>query len=120
MAYGIKFYRKEVKENYFKSQDIDFLENRKNIIPFSVEKKEQLKEMLIYNGFKITRDLGGAILFELPDNEHLSVLLTNRYAFFAATGENSLMEQMAFLNFMKDEKLANFDTLKREWLDNFN
>lgn len=114
MSYDVHLYREEVKENYEKNNSDNFFEDENNLLAFSPDKKEEIKERLLNYDYVIDSEKDGHISFSHADDDSQSVLLTNHAVYFSTTGDIFDITMTAS-EFTDDGYLAKYDPQNGCW-----
>lgn len=114
MSYNVQLYRKEVKEKQLASGSDVFFENEKNLIPFTEEQFETLKERLQDYGYSIEKE-GKDIHFNFEADDSINVLLTKHGLYFSASGEGIFEIGMTASEFTDTDEFAKYDPQEGGW-----
>ncbi len=116
MSYSISIYRKEVKEAEQQFEGEDFFGNENNLLSFTEEQYQQLKERLLRYNYKISREYGKQITLENSE-EKTSALLTGRGLYFNASGEGIFEISMTSSEFTDNGSFVKYDPQNGGWED---
>ena len=86
-----------------------------NILPFTLEQKDYLKNRLLKYSYFIENEKGDNILFGFEDDKSVSALLTNNCLSFSATGEGIFEISMTSSEFTDNEEFKKFDPQNGGW-----
>ncbi len=114
MSYHVELYRKEVKAKQLASGDEGFFENENNLLPFTDEQFESLKERLQDYGYSIQKE-GKEIQLGFEADESISVLLTRSGLYFSASGEGIFEIGMTASEFTDTDEFAKYDPQEGGW-----
>lgn len=93
MSYNISLYRIETKENEEKSKDEFFFEKEKNLVPFTEEQFDELKEKLRQYDYELSNQDDFGLHFGHQDEDFGTALLTKEALYFTASfNVNSIFE----------------------------
>ncbi|MDR1451600.1 MAG: hypothetical protein LBI57_04620 [Helicobacteraceae bacterium] len=113
MSYTVSIFRKEAKQAEEQSRNKDFFENDMNILPFSAEQRNKLKERLLRYEYKIASQSPKRITFE---NGAKTALLTDRGLYFSASMGDGIFEiSMTASEFTDDKDFAKYDPQAGGW-----
>ena len=116
MSYSIYLFRKEVKDKQLQSTDEDFFESETNLVPFSKDQKDYLKNRLLKYKYILWRETSdGYIHFDFADDDSISVLLTNCGLYFWSTGEGIFEISMTASEFTDTGEFLKFDPQDGGW-----
>lgn len=108
-------YDVNVRRLHKKNPSLDFFELYENITPFKKDKKEELKRKLLEFGYIIHEEINGMISLKLENDNHQSVLLTNRTLRFSTTGDIFEMSKTVS-KFVDDKFLAIYNPQTASWV----
>lgn len=117
MSYDISLYRTETKVKEENSNDDDFFENEENLVRFTEQQFQELKERLLSYQYDFTGEDNHGLHFNHPDEDFGQVLLTEKALYFTASwNENSIFEVgMVSSEFTDNGEYAKYDFQRGEW-----
>jgi hypothetical protein len=117
MSYDIALYSIETKEKEEKSNDPNFFDEKNQLIPFTEQQLEELKERLIDYDYELSGEDEFGFHFEHDDEDFVTVLLTKEALYFTASwSENSIFEVgMTASEFTDTGEFAKYDFQNDEW-----
>lgn len=117
MSYDISLYRIETKENEEKSKDENFFENEKNLVPFTAQQFQELKERLLQYDYELSNEDDFGLHFGHQDEDFGTALLTKEALYFTASfNGNSIFEVgMTAFEFTDTGEYAKYDFQNGEW-----
>jgi hypothetical protein len=113
MGYDVSIYRHEVRQAQEQSGSKDFFEDDENILPFSLEQREKLKDRLLRYEYKVESDSPTQTTFE--HEAKASALLTERGLYFSASGEGIFEISMTSSEFTDTGEFAKYDPQNGGW-----
>ncbi|WP_142688168.1 hypothetical protein [Chitinophaga polysaccharea] len=116
MSYDIQLYSTETKAKEQQSGDKNFFDNKDNLVPFSKEQVQQLKERLINYDYILEREDKNGLTFRHAEYG-ISALLTGRGLYFTAGwGEENIFEAgMAASEFTDSGEFEKYDPQNGGW-----
>lgn len=117
MSYDISLYRIETKENEEKSKDETFFEHEKNLVPFTTQQFQEVKERLLQYDYESIKEDDLGLHFAHQDEDFGMALLTKEALYFTASfNENSIFEVgMTASEFTDTGEYAKYDFQNGEW-----
>lgn len=117
MSYDISLYRIETKEKEQNSNDDNFFDKDENIIPFTNQQFQELKERLLLYDYELTKEDNDDLHFSHPDEDFGMALLTTKALYFTASwNENSIFEVgMTASEFTDTGEYAKYDFQNGKW-----
>ncbi|MEH3112392.1 hypothetical protein [Pedobacter terrae] len=117
MSYDISLYKIETKEKEQTSNDDGFFENTENLVPFTAEQFQALKERLLKYGYKLSAEDSYGLHFNHPDEDYGTALLTKGAVYFTAGwNKDSIFEVgMTVSEFTDSGEYAKYDRQNGEW-----
>ena len=117
MSYDISLYRIETKEKEQAADDEDFFDHEENLVPFTEQQFQELKERLLSYNYKVSEEHDYGLYFNHPDEDHATALLTKEAVFFTAGwNEDSIFEiRMTASEFTDTGEYAKYDFQIGEW-----
>lgn len=125
MGFSISVYSLGTKERYqAQNADLNFFESEDNLVPFSAEEIQKLKEHLArrkYNFVQARKLLGSGIPAEEFEHleQNISVLLTATTLSFSATGSNATMDASMDASELKSKLGINPETQEMDYVPYF-
>ena len=116
MSYDVQLYRVETKTSEQQSNDADFFDHEENLVPFTEQQFDYLKERLQKYGYVLHQNEDKEGHFTHPDYT-ITVLLTDRGLYFSAGfGAESIFEAgMTASEFTDTEEFAKYDSQSTGW-----
>ena len=117
MSYDISLFRIETKEKEQKSNDENFFDNKENLVPFTEQQYQELKERLLQYDYEITKEDEYGLNFYHQDEDFGTALLTKGAIYFTASwNENSIFEVgMTASEFTDTGEFAKYDPQNEGW-----
>lgn len=116
MSYDIHLYRKEVKASQLASGNAGFFEEESNLLPFTPEQAQSLKERLSKYGYEPGEERNGHISYTFKDpSQPASALLTKHGLYFSASGEGIFEISMTSSEFTNSGEFAKYDPQNGGW-----
>lgn len=117
MSYDISLYRIETKEKEQTSNDDGFFENTENLVPFTAEQFQALKERLTRYDYKLSAEDSYGLHFNHPNEDYGTALLTKGVVYFqAGWNKDSIFEVgMTVSEFTDSGEYAKYDPQNGEW-----
>ena len=115
MSYDIQLYRKEVKSKYTISSADDFFEKEDNLISFTTEQSEKLKNRLLDYGYVIDKEEKGMFTFSYKNDDGISAMLTKNCLYFSSTGEGIFEISMTASEFTDTGEFSKYDSQSNGW-----
>ncbi len=117
MSYDISLYRIETKEKGQAGREEGFFENTENLVPFTAEQFEALKERLLRYDYKLTADDLYGLHFTHVDEDFGTALLTKGAVYFTAGwNRDSIFEVgMTVSEFTDSGQFAKYDRQTGKW-----
>lgn len=117
MSYDIALYRIETKEKELNSHDEGFFDNEDNLIPFTEQQFQDLKESLLQYGYETTEEGQYELHFYHQDENFATALLTTHALYFRASwDENSIFEVGMTASELTDTgEFAKYDPQNNGW-----
>jgi hypothetical protein len=117
MSYDISLYRIETKEKEEKTNDENFFENEENLVSFTAQQFQELKERLLKYDYELTNEDEFGLHFYHPDEDFGTALLTKKALYFTAFfNETSVFEVgMTASEFTDTGEYAKYDFQIGEW-----
>ncbi|MES2589065.1 MAG: hypothetical protein V4622_08800 [Bacteroidota bacterium] len=114
MSYDIRLFRKEAKEKYYQAKE-DFFEDENNLVNFSEEQKEKLKNRLLTYNYCIENENEFGIHFAFINDESIEAILGKNCLFFSSTGEGVFEISMTSSEFTDSGEFVKFDPQNNSW-----
>jgi len=117
MSYDISLYRIETKEKEESTDDENFFENEENLVAFTEQQFQELKERLLSYGYEFSGENEYGLQFNHQDEDRGTALLTTEALFFRANWtEDSIFEVgMTASEFTDSGAYAKYDFQNGEW-----
>jgi len=117
MSYDISLYRIETKEKEEASDDDNFFEEEENLVAFTDQQVQQLKERLVSYGYVFSEENEYGFQFNHQDEDYGTALLTTEALFFRASWtEDSIFEVgMTASEFTDSGEYAKYDFQTGKW-----
>ncbi|KFC19544.1 hypothetical protein [Chryseobacterium sp. FH1] len=117
MSYDISLYRIETREKEESTDDESFFENEENLVAFTEQQFQELKERLISYGYQLSEENDYGLQFSHDDEDKGTALLTKEALFFRASWtEDSIFEVgMTASEFTDSGEYAKYDFQNGEW-----
>lgn len=117
MSYDISIYRIETKEKEESTDDENFFENEENLVAFSEQQSQELKDRLIIYGYQLAEENDHGLSFIHQDEDYGTALLTREALFFrASSSKDSIFEvRMTASEFTDSGEYAKYDIQNGGW-----
>lgn len=117
MSYNIQIFRIETKEREQKLNSEDFFENDENLVPFTDQQFQELKERLLQYGYHLKKEDEYGLHFNHEDEDYGMVLFTSHGLYFSAGwNHNSIFETgMIASEFTDSGEFAKYDPQNGGW-----
>lgn len=117
MSYNIALYRIETKEKEEKSNDESFFGNEDNLVPFTAQQFQELKERLLQYDYEILKEDDRGLHFRHQEEDYGTALLTKTALYFTANwNEDSIFEVgMTASEFTDNGAYAKYDFQNNGW-----
>lgn len=117
MSYNIQIFRTETREQEQNLNSEDFFDNEENLVAFTDQQFQQLKERLLQYKYYLTREDHYGLHFNHQDEDYGSVLLTpNGLYFNASWSGNSIFETGMMASELTDTgEFAKYDPQNNGW-----
>lgn len=117
MSYRITLYRIETKEKEEKSNDENFFDQEENLVPFTPQQFQELKERMLQYDYEVAEENHLGFHFSHQDEDFGTALLTEKALYFTASfDENSIFEVgMTASEFTDTGEYAKYDFQNGEW-----
>ncbi|ANF52226.1 hypothetical protein A0O34_17630 [Chryseobacterium glaciei] len=117
MSYDISLYRIETKEKEEATDDENFFENEGNLVAFTAQQFQELKERLVSYGYEFSEENEFGLQFNHQEEDYGNALLTKEALFFRASwNDDSIFEVgMTASEFTDSGEYAKYDFQNGEW-----
>ena len=117
MSYDISLYRIETKQKEEVTDDENFFENEENLVAFTEQQFQELKERLLSYGYEFLDENEYGWSFSHQDEDRGTALLTKEALFFRASwSKNSIFEVgMTASEFTDSGEYAKYNFQNGEW-----
>jgi hypothetical protein len=115
MSYDIQLYTTATKKKHLEAADDEFFDNDENLVRFSPEQKEYLKQWLLKYGYNIEKEDNGNVFFNFKDDYSATSLLTDSCLFFSSSGEGIFEISMTASEFTDTGEFEKYDPQNGGW-----
>ncbi len=117
MSYDIALYRIETKANEEKSKDDNFFEMTSNLVAFSQEQFQALKNRLLRYDYKLVKEDDFGLHFNHAEDDFGTALLSQNALYFAVSyNEDAIFEVgMTASEFTDTGEFAKYDFQNGAW-----
>ena len=115
MSYDIQLYTTATKKRHLEAANNEFFDHEENLVSFTPEQKEYLKQRLLKYGYTIEREQNGYIFFTIEDNYSVTSLLTDKALFFSSSDEGIFEISMTASEFTDTEEFEKYDPQNGGW-----
>ena len=117
MSYDISLYRIETKQKEEVTNDENFFENEENLVAFTPQQFQELKERLLSYGYEFSDENEYGLSYSHKDEDYGTALLTKEALFFRASwSKDSIFEVgITASEFTDSGEYAKYDFQNGEW-----
>ena len=116
MSYDISLYKIETREKQQRSNDIDFFDKDENLVPFTEQQLEKLKNRLLKYDYKLIKEDDHGLHFSHVDDFGTALLAKKALYFTANWNKSSIFEiGMTASEFTDTGEYSKYDFQNGEW-----